>query len=310
MIKKIGAGDIKRATYTKRQKSLIVKKLFKDISVEDAEEEFASLREVLCKVDKSFKPFSRVGNKVVDLYTRDERIDTQGKKGMTFFDFVYNKKEFLQKPYIQKILASSDLDEMRGLFKAFQVYYGSVNIFRPIIAMEFYCKFKPKSILDFTMGWGGRLVGAAALNIPKYIGIDMNPDLVAPYAKLENFLKDKTSTDIKLIFKNALNVDYTKLDYDMVFTSPPYYNVEIYKGTERKSKDDWDKEFYEPIIKMTYGGMKKGGWYCLNIPEEVYERVAKLVLGKATKMEQFRKGIRGVKGGTESYGEMVYCWNK
>ena len=68
----------------------------------------------------------------------------------------------------------------------------------------------------------------------------MNQDLKAPYTKLVNFLEDKTKTDIKLYFTDALKVDYTKLDYDMVFTSPPYYNVEIYKGTKRQSKDDWD----------------------------------------------------------------------
>jgi len=308
----IYGGELKKSSYTKRQKALIIKKMFvNDIGLDDAENEFRALREAMCNADKVFSPYSRVGNKVVDYFTRPQRIDVEGNKGINFYDFLYNKDEFYKKDWFKRFInQNKDMGEIRAMYKAFQVYYGSVNIFRPLIAIEFYCMFKPKSVLDFTMGWGGRLVGACALNIPKYIGIDMNQDLKAPYTKLVNFLEDKTKTDIKLYFTDALKVDYTKLDYDMVFTSPPYYNVEIYKGTKRQSKDDWDRDFYEPIFRKTYAGLKKQGWYCLNVPAEVYERVCIRVLGKATKLVPFRKGIRGVKGGTESYGEMVYCWNK
>ncbi len=309
---KITGGDLKKSSYTKRQKALIIKKMFvNEISLDDAEKEFASLREAMCNADKIFSPYSRVGNNIVDYFTRPQRLDVEGNKGINFFDFLYNKSEFYKKDWFKRFISiHNDMDEVRAMYKAFQVYYGSVNIFRPLIAIEFYCMFKPKSILDFTMGWGGRLVGATALNIPKYIGIDMNQDLKAPYTKLVDFLKDKTTTDIKLYFTDALKVDYTKLDYDMVFTSPPYYNVEIYKGTKKQSKDDWDREFYEPIFRKTYAGLKKQGWYCLNVPVEVYERVCIRVLGRATKLVPFRKGKRGVKGGVETYSEMIYCWKK
>ena len=306
----ISGIEIKKAPYTKRQKKLIVNRIFKPITLANAEDEFMALRRALCNVDKDFSPFSRVGNKTVDFFTRPMRWDTDGQKGMSFYDFLYNKSEFIKKPFIEKFLRESNQDEEGTLQRIFSMYYGSVNIFRPLIAMEFYCMFNPKSVLDFTMGWGGRLIAAAALNLPKYIGIDMNPDLEQPYREMVAFLKDKTSTEIILKFQNALSVDYSKLVYDMVFTSPPYYNVEIYTGTHRITKDEWDNNFYRPIIEKTYAGLKKGGWYCLNIPEEVYERIAKAVLGKATRSVPFRKNVRGIKGGKETYGEMVYCWNK
>jgi 16S rRNA G966 N2-methylase RsmD len=99
--------------------------------------------------------------------------------------------------------------------------------------MDIYNRFKPTSILDFTMGWGGRLVGACAMDIPSYIGIDLNKNLIKPYEEMVKTLKELgTKTEIKLIFKDALKVDYSKLNYDCVFTSPPYYNIELYTGTK------------------------------------------------------------------------------
>ena len=99
--------------------------------------------------------------------------------------------------------------------------------------MNVYSMFQPKSILDFTCGWGGRLIGAVALNIPKYTGIDLNEDLRNPYKKMIKFFK-MNRIEIKMIF--ALEVDYSRLEYDLVLTSPPYYNTEIYKGTRTRTK--------------------------------------------------------------------------
>ena len=55
--------------------------------------------------------------------------------------------------------------------------------------MNIYCRFNPKSILDMTMGWGGRLWGAYALNIQKYTDIDLNVSLKKPYEEMVDILK-------------------------------------------------------------------------------------------------------------------------
>jgi DNA modification methylase len=79
------------------------------------------------------------------------------------------------------------------------------------------------------MGWGGRLVGACIAGVPKYIGIDTNRNLEAPYKNMcEQLKKLSPCTDAQLLFVDALTVDYSAFEYDMVFTSPPYYNKEIY----------------------------------------------------------------------------------
>ena len=42
----------------------------------------------------------------------------------------------------------------------------------------------------------------------------------------------------------------------MVFTSPPYYNTEQYKGTPIRSKDEWINMFYIPLITKTWKYLK------------------------------------------------------
>ena len=160
------------------------------------------------------------------------------------------------------------------------------------------------------MGWGGRLVGACALDIPNYIGIDSNSNLREPYNKMTEFLKKNSKTNVKLYFQDALTVDYSKLNYDLVLTSPPYYNIEKY-GThgndKNKTKEQWEKEFYIPIFERTFKYLKKGGYYCLNIPKEVYEKVARKTLGKPC----IKMLLPKVKRFTdEKYEEFIYIWKK
>ena len=189
----------------------------------------------------------------------------------------------------------------------FRIYYSSIMIFKPTIAMSVYCKYKPKSILDPTMGWGGRLVGATALNISKYTGIDLNSELKKPYNEMVKTLKPLTETSINLIFKDALKVDYSKIDYDLVLSSPPYYNIEIYKGTKEMNKEEWNNNFYKPLFTKTFAHLKKGGHYCLNIPEEVYKNVCIGVLGDADEFLPLPKALRTTE---EKYKEYIYVWKK
>lgn len=287
------------------------------ITLEDAKEDFKKLDDLTCQTLKKMPPKSKVGNDAVDFFTYQERLNTKGNKHISFFDLYTNKNFYMEKTYVKNILAylkknspnKSDLQIWRSIMG---LYFGMPHIFKPLVAMEFYCRFKPTAVLDFTMGWGGRLLGACALDVPHYIGIDMNDKLRQPYEQMVKMVKPMTDTKITLMFKDALTVDYSKLDYDMVFTSPPYYNIELYNKTAQQSKDEWDANFYDPIIRKTFAGLKMGGHYCLNIPAEVYERVALKILGGADIKVPLNKTQRqavAFKGGT-AYTEFVYIWKK
>lgn len=275
---------------------------------EEAMKDYERLADRMC----SNNPSSQTGSSFVNYFTFSKRLETQGNKGINFWELIRQKPEIEQKNYIINLLkyykeSGSKKNDSQLWFRIFQLYFGGGSIFKPVIAMEIYCRFKPQSVLDMTMGWGGRLVGACALNIPNYIGIDLNTSLKKPYGEMVKVLNKVSTTNIKLLFKDALKVDYSKLDYDMVLTSPPYYNTEIYQGSKKMEKEKWDRDFYTPLFQKTFKGMKSKGHYCLNVPAEVYEDVAKKVLGKAKYFIPMPKAKRTE---DEKYKEYIYVWVK
>jgi hypothetical protein len=111
------------------------------------------------------------------------------------------------------------------------------------------------------------------------------------------------------IMSNLDKFDYSKLDYDMVFTSPPYYNLELYSGTKKRSKKEWEEDFYTPIFTNTFKYLKSGGFYCLNISQKIYNDIAKKILGEANELILLKKSPR-FKKEKENYKEYIYVWKK
>lgn len=307
-INKTKKGNQKE-NYSLSQKQKIVDEL-NPISSLEIDAEFKRLRELKCKGAIAAAAGVILGNKVVDYFTMIERLATKGHVGIDFYTFWYNRAYYRKLDYVKNMLTfyeSRNISEIRKWKYIFNLYFSSISIFRPVMAMEVYCKFVPKiAVLDPTMGWGGRLVGACALDLPKYIGIDMNHKLDAPYREMCAFLQKTTKTKIELFFQDALTVDYSKLDYDMVFTSPPYYNIEVYSGMTEKTKEEWNIGFYKPLFERTWKSMRSPGYYCLNIPLEVYTDSAESILGKSWKKIPLKKRGRNV----NNYDEFIYVWRK
>ena len=303
-----GNEEIRGGTVSIPDKIKITNKL-KNLSEEDAIKDFEHLKIMdLKKVSNE----TRIGNKFVDYFTFFERLETSSKKCMSYFDFIQDT-EYHKKKYIQNLLNNQKGEDKHiALYRVFKLHCGSIGIFKPITAMEIYNKFKPNSVLDFTMGWGGRLVGACALNVPNYTGVDSNTNLKEPHEKMVNLLKTLgTTTKIKLMFKDALKVDYSKLNYDLVLTSPPYYNLEIYTGMQAKPDEEWEQKFYIPLFTVTYKYLKKGGYYVLNVSKDLYDNICVDLFGKAdikipVKMKHRPKNLYTKKGHTE----YIYVWKK
>ena len=173
-----------------------------------------------------------------------------------------------------------------------ELQWGTVNSMRPAAALNFYRKYDANTILDFTAGWGSRMTAALAGDF-NYIGIDSNKSLEYGYNKIHSLVKPHSKSNIKLYFKPAEKVDFSKLKYDMVFTSPPYEYLEVYENMKNydgegkikqpssstKIKMSDGEKFYDdfliPTIKNAYKYLPKGKPLCLNIPDLMYKKIRK-----------------------------------
>lgn len=293
-------------------KQMIANKI-KNISFSAVESEMNELIKIGTNA-LNMSPRCRIGNNVVDYFTFMQRLETKGKYNANFYDFLLRLDEFKQKKFISNMLEyyatvknkNNTKNEYIVLKEVYNICISAINIIRPIVYMEIYSKYKPICVLDFCAGWGGAAVGASALGIPKYIGIEINTNLKEPYRKLTEYLQTKSSTYVEMIFDNALEVDYTKYDYDLVFTSPPYYFIQKYENNpEYTSKKEMDEKFYKPIFTKTYNGLKPGGYYIINVCKEVYENVLIKLFGEAYEIYPYKKSKR-----QNNYDEIVYVWTK
>jgi 16S rRNA G966 N2-methylase RsmD len=256
----------------------------------------------------------RVGNNVVDYFTFCERLETKGKYNVSFFEFIEQIEDFKQKKFIQTMLTyykdvknkNNTKNEYIVFKEVYNICISAINIMRPLSCMEIYTKYKANRVLNFCAGWGGSTVAAAALNLDAYYGIEINENLSPCYDKMISYLKTKSTTTVEIHICDAVQFDYTNIEYDLVFSSPPYYFLEKYENNVKyDSKKDMDLKFYKPVFLRTYNGLQKGGHYIINICKEVYDNVLKELFGEAHEIFPLKKSKR-----QNEYTEMVYVWVK
>lgn len=291
----------------------------KPITEEDIHKDFDSLVQKVADIQNGVSGAvgdrCRIGNNVVDFFTFKERLNTRSKYNVNFYEFIERIDEFKEKKFIDNMLTyytnvknkNKTKNEYVVLKEVFNICIGAINIFRPLVAMEVYAQFKPTSVLDICAGWGGRCIGAAAMDVPRYIGLDINKNLQGPYKLMKEFLNTKSTTEINIHIVDAVNFSYELLpDYDMVFTSPPYYFLEKYShNLEYENKQYMNNHFYKPLFSRSYAYLQKGGYYILNVNNEIYNCACIPVLGEADIVLPFKKSKR-----QNEYSEQIYVWKK
>jgi tRNA G10 N-methylase Trm11 len=271
--------------------------------------------ENLININPTKKDLNRIiGNRFIDYYMFPYRLDVNTyKHNSNFYEFYKSPSSYLGEKGLKYY---KEFIKTNSPFDFYTLYISSVSIFKPLLSKYIYKLFNPSCVLDPTMGWGGRMVGAMVLPDIKYIGFDTNQDLIKPYKKMVKDLK--ISKRVKLIFKDSSKADLSKFNYDMVFTSPPYYKknkvLEQYENMpEYNDKEDWYDKFFYPVFSNAYKHMKVGGKFCINTNNEGYDML-KRFLGKCdkkiniknTKAQRYR--VEGeFKNDSKEY---IYIWFK
>ena len=290
--------------------SQIIKEL-KDVTFEKALKDWSEIQNKTTEEIQNINGRSRLGCNLIDYYFFEQRIETIGNKGINFFKFVDEIEFYKTKKYIQTLLTFCDNNNrykdslVKKYYYCYGLCFGRINAFKITNALQIYNNYSPKvAVMDPFCGFGGRLVAAMMKNI-NYIGIDLNKDLEPGYNKLLNDFREKTTSKIELLFQDSNTIDYSayKNKYDMVFTSPPYENIEIYKHSEKKTIEEWSK-FYKEVFQKLWDSLEPNGTYIININESIYIKILEPLFGPPLETILLKKSSKN------DYKEYIYIWKK
>lgn len=203
--------------------------------------------------------------------------------------------------------------------------------FRPSVAKFIYEHFKAESVLDFSAGWGDRLAGFYAADCTKkYYGIDPNKNLFTGYKnQMQAYMKltdNKHAEIYNLPAEECCSLDnFPKVD--LVFTSPPYFNIERYTEEDNQSFkryrkiDTWLDKFLFNVMERSVDRVKTGGHVVINLSDvysghkrnEIINPLLKFMEKKATfiNMIGYRMAKRMNKRNEVGvYGEPILIWRK
>ena len=204
-----------------------------------------------------------------------------------------------------------------NVFECFRINLGSIVMFKSTTAKYLYKKYNAKSVLDPTAGWGGRMLGAWALDID-YTGIDTNTNMKPAYDDMVEYLtsynefnnplfEQEQTSQLDMIWSSALDVDFSKIDYDFVLTSPPYVNLEIYEHMDKWTSDEaFYKEFFIPLWQKSVDNIKKGGHVCFNISPKMYDDAVEHGLQPCDDEEDLKQQL-GQQTGKKKQ-DKIYIW--
>jgi hypothetical protein len=263
------------------------------------------------------------GNPFLYHYQFKNLLKCRRKDGKTIYD-IYNNKEDRDK------LVDSTRQRNRGgrtaagnIFECFRINLGSVVMFKATTSKYLYKKYNAKSVLDPTAGWGGRMLGAWSLGI-NYTGIDTNIEMKQAYVDMIAFLEEETGFNnelfevvknykLQMIWQSCLDVDFSKIDYDFVLTSPPYVNLEIYEHMGEWDNDEaFYRGFFIPLWQKCVDNIKTGGHVCFNISPKMYKDALSFGLpicnDQEDLLQQMGQKVENLKQGKKKQ-DKIYIWN-
>jgi 16S rRNA G966 N2-methylase RsmD len=156
----------------------------------------------------------------------------------------------------------------------------AVSNFPPIWAKTIIkdLKLDNAKMLDYSSGFGGRIVGAyCSGQIKKYVGVDpceRNYKSVQKIGKVIDYHVDLSKSDFQWELNNSTAEDYfqtCKEKFDLVLTSPPYFDLEIYENKSDQSYvryekySDWLNNWHHEILDSSKEALNDDGYCCIFI---------------------------------------------
>jgi hypothetical protein len=248
------------------------------------------------------------GNKIIYHFMLNEMLKTRrDKKNYKTIEEMFSNEDDKKKLIDLSIKLNRrkklDYIEPVDIYEAHRLCYGSINTFKATQVRQIIDEYGGTHLLDPTAGWGGRMLGALSKNI-HYTGIDTNENLEFGYSEMMNFIPPTARGDARLILDDCFNVDFEAIDYDLVLTSPPYFNLEKYSHfKEFDSEASYYKDWLIPLIDRLRKHIKRNGKVCINISDYMFRNYIKYGGENCKATMDLNQQMGGKKN-----KEMIYIW--
>jgi 16S rRNA G966 N2-methylase RsmD len=195
--------------------------------------------------------------------------DIEDKKGNSFKSLWTAKNLEKVLRWNRKSHSTPYLSEIkRGIY--FNFGLAKSTMYRPQMAKMIVANLNASRVFDPCAGWGGRLLGSIAAGANTYIAFEPNTET---YNGLQNMVQFLNIQDKVHLYKDsALNMkQYPIQNMDIVLTSPPYFNLEVYSHEESQSITGctsyamWMEQFLTPLIQQSATTLRPNGWSCWNV---------------------------------------------
>jgi ribosomal protein L34 len=236
---------------------------YRKYSVEELLDEYEKLRNY--QPEKKIRR-RNVGYKSSNEFFQYERMNTPAGRRISNIEYWKKNRRNI-------IKFQENYEKNMDLFGIIQFLNHSSAQFPPNVAIELYHMFKAEKILDPFAGWGDRCIAAMAKDLD-YTGIDSNRNLKIPYREMINFYPHESK--VKFINKPVEKVDLSKLDFNFVLTSPPFWNqkeviTEKYHGMTYFDYEEFMDNVFIPTVLIC---ATKAEWSCYYIPKHMAEYVS------------------------------------
>ena len=211
-------------------------------------------------------------NQLSDMFVESVRVKARVcTEKYSPFDYFY---EFSRRISQECLKRYGTLDDPYFLRETLFILVRECTSFRPAVVRGIISYFNAKKMFDFSAGWGDRLLGAMASDI-EYLGLDPNPDLKSPHQEMIRTFGDPNKhsviTECAEEFSPSKKILGT---FDLVFTSPPFFDTEIYRVNDFTQSSrfcdetDWLDGFLFPAVDLSVKMLQKSGIFALNLKQK------------------------------------------
>jgi predicted RNA methylase len=210
---------------------------------------------------------------------------------------------------------------------------GSITKYKPLTAKALVQFFGSKRVLDPCAGWGGRMLGTlAAATDTVYVACEPDQKTHAALTEIVSHIgQEARTTLIHAPVESAWQTLAAMEPFDMILTSPPYFNLELYCEGEQSVQtfpewSVWVREWLTPLIQGCLVRLKPTGVSCWSVKnfrsdkaypladvvKEIHERAGWRLVKTMGLKSSGRPGSKRIQDGKEAREaeEETFCFRR